>query len=152
MKKWMAGLAVVSTAGVALLVAPAHASAGTGVISKTVACNPMSYSSGGVVRAKLRNCTTTWYKDLTDGSSWVTVSAQLLDSSTDGYCAKTRYTNLETFYVGTECNGVWTTKPHSFDLLPIDTRVEIVLWRAKSSDDTYPGGGAYQKVDRPVGY
>lgn len=111
-----AAVAVMATS--AVLAVPGVAAADTGDRTKTVACGPfqsVAYS-GGPAHANIRNCSITWGKNIFDGSYWQTVSFQLLDSYTDGHCARAivqdSTTGVSTPY--SECNGVWTTKTKTY--------------------------------------
>ncbi|WP_406002845.1 hypothetical protein [Streptomyces sp. NBC_00829] len=108
-----AALTVAVGIGGALL--PAAAAADDGDRTQTVSCGTLeSTDSGGVVHAKIRNCSVTWGKNVLDGAYWQTVKFQLLDSRTDGVCARARVAGEQGSKDFSECNGVWTTKTATF--------------------------------------
>ncbi|MER5465631.1 hypothetical protein ABT010_34105 [Streptomyces sp. NPDC002668] len=93
------------------LLLPTAAVADDGDRTQTVSCGTLeSTDSSGVVHAKIRNCAVTWGKNILDGSYWQTVKFQLLDSRTDGVCARARVAGEHGSKDFSECNGVWTTK------------------------------------------
>lgn len=98
-------------------VAPA-AVADTGDRSSTTSCGPFQSPPAGTAHSKIRNCTIKWQKNIFDGVYWQTVSFQLLDSLTDGYCARARVQSANLgapLYNTSECNGVWTTRTVTFN-------------------------------------
>ncbi|MET7622462.1 hypothetical protein [Streptomyces sp. NPDC005408] len=112
-------------------VAPTTAVADDGNRTQTVSCGTLeSKDSNGVVRAKIRNCTVTWGKNIIDGSYWQTVKFQLLDSRTDGVCAQARV--YGSWYKDfSECKGVWTTK--TANLSGRTSEIEIFIGYARSA-------------------
>ncbi|MDQ0938849.1 hypothetical protein [Streptomyces sp. V1I1] len=117
-------LTAVGIGGVLLL--PAAAVADDGDRRQTVSCGTLeSKDSSGVVHAKIRNCTVTWGKNIIDGSYWQTVKFQLLDSRTDGVCARARVAGEHGSKDFSECNGVWTTKTANFSGRTSDIFISI---------------------------
>ncbi|MET7717219.1 hypothetical protein [Streptomyces sp. NPDC005407] len=117
-------LTAVGIGGVLLL--PAAAVADDGDRTQTVSCGTLeSKDSSGVVHAKIRNCTVTWGKNIIDGSYWQTVKFQLLDSRTDGVCARARVAGEHGSKDFSECNGVWTTKTANFSGRTSDIFISI---------------------------
>ena len=130
------------------------ASASTGIMSTTVYLKDMNFSYGGVVRAELHNVKAVFTKDTTDPSFHeVTISGQLKDASTDGYCAKTRFLGDNSWKVFEECNGSWKTVSYSLYQSAAGDRSEIIVYREPAGDFTYSGGPqVYQAVYPPAGY
>jgi hypothetical protein len=118
--KTLTRLAVAAAAlPTALLVAPVGAVADAVPDARgqaTVACDPPSISTtlNGVPHAQIRDCAVTWISSGTSGLEGFTVSFQMRDAATDGFCAQAL---IEMTYVDgskkstsrSECNGVWTT-------------------------------------------
>jgi hypothetical protein len=65
--------------------------------------------------AKTRFCSVTWGKNIRDGSYWQIVSMQLLDSMTDGYCARGTFSDGGSLVEFSECNGNWYSRTQRFD-------------------------------------
>lgn len=128
---------------------PTAAVADDGIRTKAVTCESLWVNdSAGVTHARLRNCTVTWGKDIIDGTYWQTVKFQLLDSRTDGVCAKALVilSPNGTSAASSECNGVWTTKTANFS-----GRVTNIFIRiAYGSNSTY--GNISTNVPPPAGF
>jgi hypothetical protein len=125
-----------------------------GTTSTAVPFGSMNFYAGGVLRAQLRNGVATWYKDRVDGAMWVTVTSQIRDHSTDGYCAKVRYLGDTTWY-GTECDAVWRTRTGTIGWGGCSgcEFIEVILYRDYSNRNQYTGtGNAYKKVIAPPGF
>ncbi|MEU3922027.1 hypothetical protein [Streptomyces sp. NPDC029004] len=95
----------------AAAVAPTAAVADEGDRSQTVSCESLWVNdSAGATHARLQGCSVTWGKNIIDGSYWQTVKFQLLDSRTDGVCARARVAGDHGSKDFSECKGVWTSK------------------------------------------
>ncbi|MEU0397071.1 hypothetical protein ABZ208_30680 [Streptomyces sp. NPDC006208] len=131
------------------VVAPTAAVADTGDRTQTVSCASLWVNdSAGVTHARLQNCTVTWGKNIFDGSYWQTVKFQLLDSRTDGVCAKALVIPSDTgaSAASSECNGVWTTKTANFSGRTSNIFIRI----AYGSNSTY--GKISTNVTPPSGF
>ncbi len=126
----MKGLLRIAAAAVliggALLVTPAAAQAGTvdpnAKLTTNQACThtTLSATGGGATHAQLRTCSTLFWANYGIGEFGATVSFQMRDALTDGYCAEADVyvTYLGTVsgpYTKTECNGVWTSYSFTVD-------------------------------------
>lgn len=86
----------------------------------------------------------------------IKVTLQLLDSKTDGKCAKVKVTSLATVSWGTECNGVW--KSYSWSLSDPFTGsqlhvVDIVLGTGSSGSKSFsPESGITWQAIAPAGW
>jgi len=81
--------------------------------SITTSCGSFQSPPTGTAHAKIRNCSITWKKNILDGTYRQTVTFQLIDALTDGYCAQSLVQAANASYqqvYASECNGVWTTK------------------------------------------
>ena len=139
----------------ALVVSPTAAHATNGDTSYTVSVGSMTFkTSDGVVRSEMRNIKVVFWKNTLDGSYWQVVTGQLRDRSSDGYCAKARYSSgWGSLPIGTECNAVWVNfnKTMSDSACSCGHSLEIVLWRGSSN--TFPSGPyAYKKASAPSGW
>jgi hypothetical protein len=130
-------------------VAPTAAVADDGDRRQTVSCESLWVNdAAGVTHARLRDCTVTWGKNILDGSYWQTVKFQLLDSRTDGVCAKARAISSETgaSTLSSECNGDWTTKTANLS----GRTTNIFIRIAYGTNSTY--GNVYTNVTPPSGF
>ncbi|MFF3691404.1 hypothetical protein [Streptomyces sp. NPDC002187] len=128
----------VGISGVLLL--PTAAAADDGDRTQTVSCGTLeSKDSSGIIHAKIRNCTVTWGKNIIDGSYWQTVKFQLLDSRTDGVCARSRVAGEHGVRDFSECNGVWTTKTANFSGRTSDIFISIGYGRSAGDLTHYKG-------------
>jgi hypothetical protein len=114
--KWVRGVVSAAVIITAVLTSAGTAFADDGYRSTTTYCGSFSSVAypGGPAHAKVRYCKIVWSKNILDGSYWQTVSFQLLDSYTDGYCANALVDAYGTQNTFSECNGVWTTKTKTY--------------------------------------
>jgi hypothetical protein len=115
----------------------------------------MTFSVGGVVRAELRNGSVTFWKNIIDGSRWIVVTAQIRDRSTDGWCAKARYSSgWSPDAWSSECNAVWKNFPATLNdaACTCGHYVEVTLGRGSSSGTSFHDSYRYQKVSAPSGW
>jgi|SwirhirootsSR3_FD_contig_31_19162090_length_548_multi_12_in_0_out_0_1 hypothetical protein len=110
-QRWLKGLAVALVAAGVVLVAPSSAYASA---SEHTACGSWQSPASGTAHAKIRNCTVDWFWDSLDHLNSTTVSFDLVDSSTDGVCAKAVVSASPGSHTYTECNGVWTNHKVSY--------------------------------------
>jgi hypothetical protein len=130
-------------------VAPTAAVADDGDRRQTVGCESLWVNdAAGATHARLRDCTVTWGKNIFDGSYWQTVKFQLLDSRTDGVCARARVIASETgaSASSSECNGVWTTKTANFS----GRNTNLFIRIAYGTNSTY--GKISTNVTPPSGF
>lgn len=138
-----------------LTTAPAApAQADPGDRSTTVAMANMTFSVGGVVRSELRDGSATFWKNIIDGGRWIVVKAQIRDRSTDGSCAKARYSSGWSDAWGFECMAVWKNFSATLEdgLCTCGSAVEVTLGRGTSSGTSFRDGYTYQKVSAPSGW
>ncbi|WP_406002844.1 hypothetical protein [Streptomyces sp. NBC_00829] len=98
-------------------VAPTPAAADDGDRTQTVNCASLWVNdSAGATHARLQGCTVTWGKNILDGAYWQTVKFQLLDTRTDGVCARAIVilSDSGASASSSECKGVPTTKTATF--------------------------------------
>jgi hypothetical protein len=84
-----------------------------GTRSTTTSCGGVSAwksPASGSSHAGIQNCSITWSKNILEDPIiyWQTVSFQLRDEATGGYCARATVTGMSGYH--SECNGVWVTK------------------------------------------
>jgi len=111
-------VAIALVAGAGLLLGTATAAqAGNGDHTSTVSCGSYQSPPSGTAHARIRNCSVTFGKNTIDGTYWQTANFQLLDSLTDGYCARSFSSGgSEGKQINqSECNGVWTSKSATFN-------------------------------------
>lgn len=153
-RKLLANAAAVSALALATtlagaVVAPSTAAADTGTRTQTVSCGSLYVNdSSGVTRARLRNCTVTWGKNIIDGSYWQTVKFELYDARTDGVCARSNVivSPSGASAQASECNGVWTWKTANFG----GRATNIFIRIAYGSTSTY--GKVSTNVAPPTGF
>ena len=148
-----ASVAIVVTL-ITVFLAPTPAQAGNGDVSSTATVSSMSFSAGGVVRSELRNATITFWKNTLDGSYWITVTAQIRDRSTDGWCAKARYSSGWATPWGYECNAVWKTFSATLADAPCTCghSLDLYLGRGSSSGTTFADSYTFRRVNAPSGW
>jgi hypothetical protein len=109
--RWLRGFVVALVAVTAVVVAPSSAYASS---SWSTDCGSWQSPSSGTAHAKIRNCSVVWFRDSLGEASSTTVSFELLDSYTDGVCAKAVVSASPGSHTYTECNGVWTKHTVSY--------------------------------------
>jgi len=118
--------AAAALAGGTLLVTPAAVQAGSVdpsaklVTSQECTHTSLSATGGGITHAQLRSCSTLYWANYSINESGATISFQMRDAATDGYCAEADIyvTYLGTVsgpYTRTECTGNWTTYSFTAD-------------------------------------
>ncbi|MER5465632.1 hypothetical protein ABT010_34110 [Streptomyces sp. NPDC002668] len=130
-------------------VAPTAAVADDGDRRQTVSCESLWVNdSAGATHARLQSCSVTWGKNIIDGSYWQTVKFQLLDSRTDGVCAKANVilSDSGASASSSECKGVWTWKTATFS----GRATNIFIRIAYGNNSTY--GNVYTNVTPPSGF
>ncbi|HKE67120.1 MAG TPA: hypothetical protein VKB59_21065 [Micromonosporaceae bacterium] len=91
------------------------AAAASEIVHDRTPCGPPQSPASGTAHAKIRNCVLDWYEDTTNGLNGVDLDFQLLDSATDGVCARAVVSSSAGTHTFSECNGVWVSKSVDID-------------------------------------